>query len=112
VIRQILGGDGRKQQFIRTIHKKGFSFVTKFTLEHKAGDNGDLSLSKSTLENLKLPQEKAGKSRPANDWLWFNDWLLLAKNSYSSRMVANPDTQFLSILQLWIAFFEFSLIFT
>jgi DNA-binding winged helix-turn-helix (wHTH) protein len=30
---QVLGDDGRRQQFIRTVHKKGFSFVAEVGLE-------------------------------------------------------------------------------
>ena len=39
MIRQVLGDDGRKQQFIRTIHKKGFRFVSHTTesINHNSG---------------------------------------------------------------------------
>jgi adenylate cyclase len=47
IARRVLGDDGRRQQFIRTIHKKGFSFVASVELEQTGpNQNSDLAVSK------------------------------------------------------------------
>ena len=56
--RQILGDDGRKQQYIRTIHKKGFTFVTEV----------------ETHSTSKLDQDsEAGHSPPQQSNGYFSD---------------------------------------
>ncbi len=82
LLRQLLGDDGRTQQYIRTIHKRGFRFVAKITLNHEDELKAHKTSNDSTLSTQQSTNENSSANKPAIVVLPFSDLSNESGNEY------------------------------
>ena len=94
--RQALGDNGRTQQVIRTIHKKGFRFVAELESEHCLEKEAETITTRSPI-NKELEKDKQSRhSRPAIAVLPFENLSSEAEHEYFSDGITSDIITFLS----------------
>ena len=94
IARQILGDDGRTQRYIRTIHKKGFTFTPEVEVRELDCANG--SSDNGPEQPDEIPDQLAAKPKPSISVITFGNLDSDPKNQYIPEGISEDITTALS----------------